>query len=178
MSIEIEIVNGDQSRPRVEKLFAQSSSSDAGAAADQAWRHVKWAEPDLRALIDAPDGELACHAGIYFRTVTWNGQKVHIAGIGQVATRPDLRRRGYASMAIDAAIQTMRDHDAAQFALLFCEPHNFDFYQSRGWQPFAGAVFVEQPGGRVRFEAMAPFVSDLKRRAPLQGTFDLCGPPW
>jgi aminoglycoside 2'-N-acetyltransferase I len=175
MSIEIEIVNGDQSGPRVEKLFAQDRSE---AADDAAWRHVKWANPDLRVLIDAPDGELACHAGIFFRTVTWNGQTVHIGGIGQVATRPDCRRRGYASLATDAAIQTMRDHDAAQFALLFCEPHNFEFYQSRGWQPFTGMVYVEQPAGRVRFEAMAPFVNDLKRRAPTLGTLDLCGLPW
>lgn len=177
MSIEIEIVNGDQFQPRVAKLLAQSSA-DAEAEGDRGWRQTKWAEPDLRVLIDAPDGELACHAGIYFRTVSWNGQKVHIGGIGQVATRADLRRRGYASMAIDAAIQTMRDHDVAQFALLFCEPRNFQFYQSRGWRPFSGTVYVEQPGGRVRFEAMAPFISDLKRRAPLQGTLDLCGLPW
>lgn len=177
MSIEIEIVNGDQSGPRVEELFAQSSS-EAGAKDDQAWRHIQWAKPDLRVLIDAPDSELACHTGIFFRTVTWNGQKVHIGGIGQVATRADLRRRGYASIAIDAAMQTMRDHDAAQFALLFCEPHNFEFYQSRGWQPFTGTVYVEQPAGRVRFEAMAPFVRDLKRHAPSLGTLDLCGLPW
>ena len=176
MSIEIEIVNGDQSWPQVEKLFAQATP---GAEKDDApWRRVTWANPDLRVLIDAADGELACHAGIFFRTATWNGQKVHIAGIGQVATRPDCRRRGYASIAIDAAVQTMRDHDAAQFAVLFCEPHNFEFYQSRGWHPFTGAVDADQPGGKIRFEAMTPFVLDLKRRAPTLGTLDLCGLPW
>ena len=174
MTIEIEIVNGDQFWPQVEKLFAQSSSEEG----DAAWRHIKWAKADLRVLIDAPDGELACHAGIFFRTVIWNGQKVHIGGIGQVATRADLRRRGYASIAMDAAMRTMRDHDAAQFALLFCEPHNFEFYQARGWQPFTGTVHVEQPGGSVRFEAMSPFVRELKRRAPTLGTLDLCGLPW
>ena len=71
----------------------------------------------------------------------------------------------------------MRDHDTVQFALLFCEPHNFAFYQSRGWQPFTGEIFAEQPGGKVRFEAMAPFVFEI-RRAPRQGTIDLCGLPW
>jgi aminoglycoside 2'-N-acetyltransferase I len=177
MSVEIEIVNGDQSGPLVEELFARASSEGEDEG-DQAWRHVAWASPDLRVLIDAPDNGLACHTGIFFRTITWNGQKVHIGGIGQVATRTDLRRRGYASIAMDAAMQTMRDHDAAQFALLFCEPHNFEFYRSRSWQPFTGTVYVEQPAGRVRFEAMAPFVRDLKRHAPTQGTLDLCGLPW
>jgi predicted acetyltransferase len=142
------------------------------------WGHVKWAHADLRVLIETDDGALACHTGIFFRTVTWNGQKVHIGGIGGVATHPDHRRRGYASIALEAAAQTMRDHDTAQFALLFCEPHNFEFYQSRGWQAFTGAVYAEQPGGRIRFEVMAPFVLDMKRRAPTLGTLDLCGLPW
>jgi aminoglycoside 2'-N-acetyltransferase I len=175
MSIEIEIVNGGQPGPLVERLFAQSSTEEE---ADAAWRHVTWADPDLRVLIDAPDGELACHAGIFFRTVTWNGQQVHIGGIGQVATRRECRRRGYASIALEAAVHTMRDHDAAQFALLFCEPPNFEFYQSRGWHRFTGTVDAEQPEGRIRFEAMAPMVLDLKRRAPTLGTLDLCGLPW
>ena len=60
-----------------------------------------------------------------FGTVTWNGRKVHIGGIGGVATRADSRRRGYASIALNAAVQTMREHEGAtDFALLFCEPHN------------------------------------------------------
>jgi aminoglycoside 2'-N-acetyltransferase I len=71
----------------------------------------------------------------------------------------------------------MRDHEAVQFALLFCEPHNFGFYQSRGWHPVAGEIYAEQPEGRIRFEALAPFVFDFAR-APRQGVIDLCGLPW
>ena len=118
------------------------------------WGHVKWAHADLRVLIDAPQdgGGLACHVGIYFRTVTWNGRKVHVGGIGGVATREDCRGRGYASLALNAAVQTMRDHEAVKFAMLFCEPHNFAFYQARGWHPFTGEIYAEQPEGRVRFD--------------------------
>lgn len=176
MSIEIEILNGDHSWPRAEPLFEQVWP--AAGMEKLSWGDVKWAHPDLRVLIETDDEALACHVGIYFRTVTWNGQKVHIGGVGGVATHPDHRRRGYASIALNAAVQTMRDHDAAQFALLFCEPHNFAFYRARDWRPFTGAVYVEQPEGRIRFEAMAPFVTDLKRSAPTLGTLDLCGPPW
>jgi len=176
MGIEIEIVNGDESWSQAEKLFEQVWPT---AEMDKlSWGHVKWADADLRVLIDTPDDGLVCHTGIFFRTATWNGQKVHIGGIGGVATHPDRRRRGYASIALNAAVQTLRDHDAAQFALLFCEPHNFEFYRQRGWHPFTGTVYAEQPGGRIRFEVMAPFVTDLKRRAPTQGTLDLCGLPW
>jgi len=176
LSIEIDIVNGDQSWPRAKELF--EAVWPRAEVKNLPWGHIKWADAELRVLIDAPEGGLACHVGIYFRTVSWNGQKVHIGGIGGVATRPDCRRRGYASIALNAAIQTMYAHDAAQFALLFCEPHNFEFYRSRGWQPFIGDIYVEQPEGRIRFEAMSPFVFDLKRRAPLRGTIDLGGLPW
>ncbi len=176
MSIEIEVVSGSESWPRAKELL--DAVWPPAEMEKLSWGHVKWAHPDLRVLIETDDASLACHTGIFFRTVTWNGQKVHIGGIGGVATHPGHRRRGYASVALSAAVQTMRDHDAAQFALLFCEPHNFEFYQARGWQRFGGDIYAEQPEGRIRFEAMAPFVLDLKRRAPTLGTIDLCGLPW
>ena len=176
MSIEIDILNGDESRSLAETVFNFVWPPEV--LVKLSWGHVVWADADLRVFIDAPEGGPACHVGIFFRTATWNGQKVHIAGIGGVATRPDCRRKGYASIALNAAVQTMRDHDAAQFALLFCEPHNFEFYQSRGWQPFGGDIDVEQPDGKLRFTVMSPFVLDLRRRAPRQGTIDLCGLPW
>jgi GNAT superfamily N-acetyltransferase len=175
MSIEIEVLNGKATSSLAETLFEIVWPSEV--VEKLSWGHVKWADADLRVLIEAPDGGLACHVGIFFRTVTWNGRKFHIGGIGGVATRPDCRRRGYASIALDAATQTMRDNETTQFALLFCEPSNFAFYQARGWHPFTGEIYAEQPEGRIRFDVMAPFVFDF-RRAPRQGVIDLCGPPW
>ena len=175
MSIEIDILNGNASWPTAEPLF--NAVWPPHVLEQKPWGHIKWAHADLRVLIEAPSDGLACHVGIYFRTVIWNGRKFHIGGIGGVSTRADCRLQGYASIALNAAIQTMRDHEAVQFALLFCEPHNFAFYQARGWHPFAGEIYAEQPEGRIRFEAMAPFVFDFGR-APRQGTIDLCGPPW
>jgi aminoglycoside 2'-N-acetyltransferase I len=179
MSIEIDILNGDASWKAAEPLF--HAVWPRHVTEKLPWGHVEWAHADLRVLIEAPgestNGGFACHVGIYFRTVTWNGRKIHVGGIGGVVTREDCRRRGYASLALDAAIQTMRANEAVRFAMLFCEPHNFAFYQARGWHLFTGEVYCEQPGGRIRFEAMAPFVFDIGR-APRQGTIDLCGLPW
>ena len=175
MSIEIEVLNGDESWPIAKPLFEAVWPADV--VQKLPWGHVRWAHADLRVMIETPSDGLACHVGVYFRNVTWNGRKLHIGGVGAVSTRADCRRRGYASIALDAAIQTMRDREDVQFALLFCESHNFAFYQSRGWHPFAGEVYAEQPEGKIRFEAMAPFVHDIKR-APQQGVIDLCGLPW
>ena len=104
-------------------------------------------------------------------------RKMRAGGIGGVLTREDVRRRGYASVALNAAIQTLKDEGSADFALLFCEPHNAPFYVGRGWKPFDGEIYAEQPGGRIRFEAIAPYIHDI-RRAPRRGTIDLCGLPW
>ena len=115
MSIEIDVLNGDASWPRAEPLM--NAVWPPHRVEKLSWGHIEWAHADLRVLIDAPDGGLACHVGIYFRTVTWNGQKVHVGGIGGVSTREDCRGRGYASLALDAAVATMRANDAVKFEL-------------------------------------------------------------
>jgi aminoglycoside 2'-N-acetyltransferase I len=175
MSIEIDVLNGDASWAKAERLL--NAVWPRHVVEKLPWGHIAWAHADLRVLIEEPEGGLACHVGVYFRTVTWNGRKFDIGGIGGVSTRQDCRRHGYASVALNAAVQTMRDHEAVEFALLFCEPHNFAFYQARGWHPFEGEVYVEQPEGRVRFEAMSPFIFHIKR-SPRLGVIDLCGLPW
>jgi aminoglycoside 2'-N-acetyltransferase I len=175
MSIEIDILNGDASWKIAKPLLSAVWGSDA--AEKPAWSHIKWANADLRVLIETPEDGLVCHVGIYFRTITWNGRKVHVGGIGGVCTREHHRGRGYATLAIEAAIHTIRANEAVRFALLFCEPHNFAFYEARNWHRFTGDVYCEQPEGRVRFEYMAPYVFDIVR-APRQGTLDLCGLPW
>ena len=159
MSIEIDVLNGDASWPRAEPLM--KAVWPRHVVEKLPWGHIEWAHADLRVLIDAPEDAaqpgLACHVGIYFRDAIWDGRKVHIGGIGGVSTRADCRGRGYATLALNAAIRTLRDHEAVRFAMLFCEPHNEAFYQARGWHPFKGEVYAEQPEGRIRFEAMAPY---------------------
>jgi aminoglycoside 2'-N-acetyltransferase I len=175
VSIEIDILNGNASWKAAEPLF--EAVWPAHVLDQMPWGHIQWAHADLRVLIDAPEGGLASHVGIYFRTIDWNGRKVHIGGIGGVMTREDCRRRGYATLAVDAAVQTLRANEAVKFALLFCEDHNIAFYQARGWHPFTGEIHCKQPSGRIRFDLMTPMVFDIGR-APRQGTLDLCGLPW
>jgi GNAT superfamily N-acetyltransferase len=141
------------------------------------WAGIVFAHAELRVLVQSkPDG-VVCHVGIYRRDIEWNGHKVRVGGIGGVLTRADARRRGYASIALNAAIETLKDEGSTAFALLFCEPHNARFYAGRGWKPFDGEIYTEQPAGRVRFEAIAPYVYRI-RHAPQQGVIDLCGLPW
>ena len=176
MSIEIEVLNGNESRSLAETLF--DAVWPPQVVARLPWASIVFADADLRVLVQVEGGGLLCHVGIFRREATWNGRKARLGGIGGVATREDARCRGYASIALNAAIQTLKDEGATDFALLFCEPGNVPFYVARGWKPFAGEIQADQPSGRGRFDAIAPFVFDLKRPAPRLGTIDLCGLPW
>lgn len=173
MSIEIDILNGDASWSRVKPLFGLVWTPEELARIG----HVQWANADLRVILDDPDGTTVCHVGIYFRDGLWNGRKVRLGGIGGVSTHPDHRKKGYAGIALGAAIQTFRHHEATDFVLLVCEDHNIPFYASRGWHLFNGPLIVEQQGERVEFDVMKPMVFDLALR-PREGTIDLCGLPW
>ena len=175
MTIEIDVLNGDASWPLAEPLY--NAVWPPEVVAKLPWADLVFAHADLRVLVQAEPQGVVCHVGIYRREVTWNGRKVRAGGIGGVATHANFRRRGYASIALNAAIQTLKDEGATDFALLFCEPHNAPFYMARGWKPFDGEIHAEQPGGRVRFTALAPYIYGLKR-APLKGVIDLCGLPW
>lgn len=174
MSVEIEILTGATSWPAAKPLFETVWPDDVRRQLP--WGHIVFAHADLRVLVES-DEQVVCHVGIYRREVTWNGRKLRAGGIGGVATHPDFRRRGFASVALNAAVQTLKDERATDFAMLFCEPHNVAFYAGRGWKPFIGEVYAEQPGGRIRFDALLPQVFYLKR-APHEGEIDLCGLPW
>jgi GNAT superfamily N-acetyltransferase len=170
MSIDIEILTGATSWPIAQPLLDAAWPTD-----DSPRQGPAFAGADLRVLLEDESG-LACHVGIHWRDATWNDRKVRIGGIGAIATRPDCRRRGYASVALNAATQTLKDERATDFALLFCEPQQAAFYQERRWRAFTGDIRMEpqQPGGR---DARLPYVFDL-RRAPREGILDLCGSPW
>jgi predicted acetyltransferase len=174
MSIEIEILSGDASWPIAKPLLDEVWPPQIKATLP--WGDIDMAHATLRVLIDSPEG-LVCHVGLHFRTVTWNGRKCEAGGLSGLATRPDSRRRGYASTALGAAVQTLRHHEAIDFGLLFCEPQLFDFYQSRGWLRFDGEVLAEQGGVTAPYQALTPFVFDLRRKIR-GGVLDLCGLPW
>jgi aminoglycoside 2'-N-acetyltransferase I len=175
MSIEIDILNGDAAWSEVEPLYHAIWPPEV--VAKLPWANIVSAHADMRVLLRDGMDEVVCHVGIYRREGTWNGRKVNIGGIGGVLTREDRRRRGYATIALDAAIRTLKDEGSVDLGLLFCEPRHAPFYIARGWTPFEGDIYAEQPGGRTRFTAILPHVFDLRRKLQ-RGTIDLCGLPW
>ena len=112
MSIEIDILNADASWKQAEPLF--DAVWPPQVVAQLPWANIVFAHAELRVLVRDEAGDLVCHVGVFRRDVTWNGRKMRAGGIGGVLTREDKRNRGYASIALDAAIRTtMARHPAA-----------------------------------------------------------------
>jgi len=104
MSIEIDVLNGDASWPLAEPLFKAVWPPEV--VEKLPWGRFAVAYPEWRVLVQSDEEGVISHVGIQRREVTWNGRKMQAGGIGGVVTREDKRRRGYASVALNAAIQT------------------------------------------------------------------------
>jgi|SRR5579871_1722641 len=139
------------------------------------WRDVAWSHADKRILV-THEGRDVCHVGLYFRAGRHDGREVSIGGIGGVMTIAEARKKGCASLAMHhaAGMLVARNCD---FGLLFCEPHNFAFYERLGWVKFEGEVVCEQNGETAPFAIMRALVLPL-RLAPRAGLIDLRGLPW
>ncbi len=172
MSIEIDILSGDAAWPTVRPLFEAVWPPDGAAQRATAERH----HPTLRVLIES-SGELVCQVGITIRIITWNGRKCQVGGLGELATRPDRRRQGFGSLALTAAVQTLRDHEAIDCGLAFCDAQQAGFFDARGWQRYDGAIVADQGGGKAPYRELTPLQLDLRRKVR-GGTLDLCGSPW
>src|SRR5262245_14266887 len=150
MGIEDDVLHGDASWKQAEPLF--DAIWPPHVVATSPWAGITFAHADLRVLVRNNADEVVCHVGIHRREVTWNSRKLHAGGIGGVLTREDARRHGYASIALNAAMRTLKDERSVDFALLFCDASRAPFYIARGWKPFDGEVYADQPDrGRIRF---------------------------
>ena len=110
MSIEIDIQTADAAWPAARPLLEAIWPADAVDP-------IQRAKPDFRILVESLSDGVVTHAGIFRRDGIWKGRKVRIGGVGSVATYADHRRRGYAGLALRAAVQTFRDEEVIDFGL-------------------------------------------------------------
>ncbi len=171
--MRIDIVSGEEGWPLAERLDREVYPPDVMARV--VWRDVTWAHADRRVLV-REEAELVCHVGIYFREGLYGGTPARMMGISGVMTSPGARGRGHAGDAMRAAASIVAER-GDDFGLLFCEPHNVEFYKNRGWCMFEGDVYCEQPAGRIRFDIMNAMTLPVRKKV-VNGVIDLLGLPW
>jgi GNAT superfamily N-acetyltransferase len=171
--VEINIIpkenlSTDQKRD-LEALLTESFKDDVNPG-------YQWAQPAIHVLAYAA-GKLACHAGILGREILVGGNKIHIAGVTDVATEGSLRRKGFARSVLKAMENYLKTEGVCMFALLFCDARLLPLYQGCGYRRITAPLFIHSEGRRFQ-------IDDVKLALPLtadewpQGEIDLLGLPW
>lgn len=82
--------------------------------------------------------EVVSHAAIYFSTVLSENLMFKVGGIGSVATHPDHRGKGLASMVMEDCINVMQE-TGCHVSVLWTQRH--DFYRNLGYET-AGSEYL------------------------------------
>lgn len=145
--------------------------------ADWPGRHIEWVGSDWCARVRGESGELVSHVGIILREASYDGQPVLVGGVGGVGTHPTARRRGYARVGIQKAVDFFTGN-AVDFALLVCKQELINYYSRLGWREFNGQLLVRQYGEQSEFTFNRVMTLGIGSEAPRTGVIDLNGPPW
>jgi predicted acetyltransferase len=137
---------------------------------------TKWAEADWTVMV-WEDEELVSNVHIIERTARVGGQPVRVGGLGNVATKVEWRKRGYASAALKVAQEFLVDPLKMDFGLMTCYPWLVEYYEKMGWQIVAESLLMDQPDGKktINLPVMALRVNGKDWPG---GEIDLCGLPW
>ncbi len=141
-----------------------------------------WATMDWR-VVAFQDGAPVSQVEIVVRDGLVNGQPVKLGGIGTVVTPPEHRRKGFASQAMQAADDFMRDTLGVEFGFLITGGEfRVRLYSQLGWQVVQGPMFFTQPErGRVTWpddDLPVLMVLPFGGRVWPGGEIDVCGLPW
>jgi len=141
-------------------------------------RAIEWAPPQWSVVGWDAEGFALCHVGAILREARWNERAVKVGGIGGVKTHPATRGRGFATTAIQRALNFFHEQGDVDFCLLVCEPGLVPFYERLCWRGFPGDLLVTQRQATVPFTFNLPMTTPIRLRESLGGTIDLLGPPW
>ncbi|HEY6420551.1 MAG TPA: GNAT family N-acetyltransferase [Candidatus Binataceae bacterium] len=136
----------------------------------------QWSPADWYAVVKA-DGDPVGRLGILARTIAVGGDAVQVGGIAGVATRPEWRHRGVASVLMRAAAQFIQQDLKCPFGLLLCRRAVSPVYANLGWRPVVGPTSFEQPRGVTTYRSLT-MVMQFGERQWRDGAIDLRGLPW
>ncbi len=137
---------------------------------------TKWAPADWSVMV-WEDEDLVTNVHIVDRTVKVGNQEVRLGGIGNVATKVEWRKRGYASSALSTALKFLHDPLKVDFAMMIATEPMVSRYEKIGWRVAARSMQVEQPDGKAMLNYPVMILPVCKEDWP-EGEIDLCGLPW
>lgn len=137
---------------------------------------TKWASPDWAVMV-WEDDELVSNVHIIQRTIKVGSEEVRLGGIGNIATKLEWRKRGYATQALKVATDYLTDPLKVDFGLMIAIEQMIRHYEKKGWRVVAQSMLMEQPSGKMALSYPVMILPVGKQDWP-EGVIDLCGLPW
>jgi aminoglycoside 2'-N-acetyltransferase I len=137
---------------------------------------TKWATADWTVMV-WEDDDLVTTVHIVERTVKVAEQLVKLGGIGNVATKVEWRKRGYARSALQTAQDFLLEPLKVDFGMMIATGEMVPRYERLGWRVAAQSMWIDQPDGRTTLNFPVMILPVCTREWP-EGSIDLCGLPW
>ncbi len=137
---------------------------------------TQWASPDWTVMV-WEEQELVSNVHIIERVVKAGSQSVRVGGIGNISTKVEWRKRGYASAALKVAMEFLADPLKVDFGLMVATESVKPIYEKLGWKMVASSLLMEQADGKMPFNYPVLILPVLAQAWPA-GEIDLCGLPW
>jgi predicted acetyltransferase len=137
---------------------------------------TKWAPADWTVMV-WEDEDLVTNVHIVERTVKVGDQAVRLGGIGNVATKVEWRKRGYARSALATVQDFLLDPLKVDFGMMIATEPMVSRYQKLGWNVVSRTMLVDQPDGRTTLNYPVMILPVCRQDWP-GGEIDLCGLPW
>ncbi len=137
---------------------------------------MHWADPDWAVMV-WEDEELVSNVHIIERVIRVGSRAVRVGGIGNISTKVEWRKRGYASAALKVAMEFLVNPLQAEFGLMTATEAVKPIYEKMGWTMVADSLLMEQPEGKQLFNYPVLILPVIAQDWPA-GPIDLCGLPW
>ncbi len=137
---------------------------------------TKWAQPDWAVMV-WEDEDMVSNVHIIERTVRVGNESVKLGGIGNIATKVEWRKRGYATTALKVALDFLLDPLKVDFGLMIATEQMVARYEKGGWKKVAHSLLIDQPAGKANLNYPVMVLPVCKQNWP-DGPIDLCGLPW
>lgn len=186
--MELELIHSNgfpqEERPSLRRLsVAVWGKDDQEILERYPFMRLTWVLGPTWMVVGREDGEVVTFVGITERDLFVDGRPMKAGGLTSVMTHPDYRRRGFATAAVQRAMDFMWQEMGAGIGVIIAAHAAIPLYEPLGWRCIEGTLTCEQPEGLFNFTEVYPgepgmVVFPPGSDAPAVRDVDLNGLPW
>jgi predicted N-acetyltransferase YhbS len=160
----------------IRELLTVCFPDDAGVFSQS--RHWHGSAPAY-SLVHLDGNQVLGHVGVVMRTIMASDRRVQVAGIQNLAVRPNWRAKGLGPALMIEAMNQAKQR-AIGHGLLFCVPRLEPFYGALGWSTVSDpAVMLNEQGRLVPIPGKNICMVKCLAKAPFpSGIINLQGADW